>query len=211
MVALAGEWDFPEALELAKDKLKDKVIDPIEKIGLAQQYYIPEWLYTSYAVLTMRETSLSEDEAEVLRARLSIKLSKAREELYKAKMADSQSVKRNNLGKTVLKILVDLFGEIVRTYLKDDNKIFGGIEEVDLDDSRAMARAVGDCESMLIVSRFLTKFLQRQCYFWGSYYITCSRPGSRSDGIRLVKQTIFLEGKNIGRPDRSYVLYSIVS
>lgn len=55
------------------------VIDPVEKIALAQKHDIPSWLPLAYASLCQRVNPLEEFEAEKLGLKVTVKLARARE------------------------------------------------------------------------------------------------------------------------------------
>jgi len=126
VISLAGEWGFQEILEFATEKLKDHTIDPVAKINIAQTYNIQEWLYSSYASLVMRDAPLTDDEADTLGARLSMKLSRTREIVMRTKLLTPTQAKDSNykLAATVIQALVETFGPSVKTYLKENDRVF---------------------------------------------------------------------------------------
>lgn len=59
-------WGFAEIRKLAITVLSDIKMDPIEKVLLARQNRIPEWLLAAYQELVNRELVISLEEAEQL-------------------------------------------------------------------------------------------------------------------------------------------------
>ena len=103
--------------------MKEVKIDPVNQASLAAEYDIPGWLYPACAALTLRESSLSDDEAEKLGLRLANRIGRAREKLLRKLMAQQTAEMGREFGKTVLDTLIEVFGDEVRIDLKVDDPI----------------------------------------------------------------------------------------
>lgn len=66
VLKLSTMWGFAEIRKLAITVLSDIKMDPIEKVLLARQNRIPEWLLAAYQELVNRELVISLEEAEQL-------------------------------------------------------------------------------------------------------------------------------------------------
>ncbi|GJJ08408.1 hypothetical protein Clacol_002624 [Clathrus columnatus] len=79
ILQLATRWLFDDIRTLAITELTDLKIDPVQKVAIALQCDIPEWLHSSYVALCLRQYPLTLDEGRKLGVDVVTKLAYTRE------------------------------------------------------------------------------------------------------------------------------------
>lgn len=79
ILQLATRWLFDDIRTLAINELAKFDIEPVQKVVIATQCDIPDWLHTSYMALCDRQNPLTVEEARRLGVDVVAKLAAARE------------------------------------------------------------------------------------------------------------------------------------
>jgi len=79
ILQLATRWLFDDIRSLAIRELANFDIEPVQKVAIALQTDIPEWLHPSYVALCERHNPLSVEEARRLGVEVVAQLARARE------------------------------------------------------------------------------------------------------------------------------------
>lgn len=112
ILQLATRWLFDDIRALAIAELSDFKIDPVQKVAIALQCDIPEWLHSAYMVLCIRKNPLTLEEGRKLGVDVVTKLAYARE-IYR-----DNNTHRNYRDEDVSLLVTDVFGTTPST--KDD-------------------------------------------------------------------------------------------
>ncbi|KAI0933356.1 hypothetical protein AcV5_005519 [Taiwanofungus camphoratus] len=79
VLKLSTMWDFDRIRNIAIHKLTDIVRDPLQKVALAQRYWVDEWIISALNTLAQRESSVGVDDVAQLGLDWALKLARVRE------------------------------------------------------------------------------------------------------------------------------------
>lgn len=99
LLGIATRLSFTKLRERAIGKLAKltlDVLDPIERICLAQRYDIPEWFRLAYRMLCTRGCSLEVWEVEQIGLSVAIRLAKCRERLQEFRVEQMSLTRRSS-------------------------------------------------------------------------------------------------------------------
>jgi hypothetical protein len=95
LLSISTAFDIPRVRKRAIHELTTNyTIDPVQKIVLADKFGIDEWKKLSYEELVQRELKIQDDEAEILGAKTTARINRAREEILEEEAKKSTSLSR---------------------------------------------------------------------------------------------------------------------
>ena len=97
ILQLATRWLFDDIRSLAIRELANFEIEPVQKVVIALQNDVPEWLHPSYMALCERHNPLSVEEARRLGVEVVAQLARAREIYRDHRYTIKQEVDLSNI------------------------------------------------------------------------------------------------------------------
>jgi len=91
LLSISDQFEMEKVHKRAIRELESMKLDPVDRIVLAMEHNVPEWLDPAYVELCEREDPLHEGEAERVGLNVTVKLSWAREMIWSSKKVEPQS------------------------------------------------------------------------------------------------------------------------